>query len=287
MSAIDAKQVMDLRRRTGLGIMDCKRALTVTAGDVEAAIDELRKAGALKAAKKLTRLASDGLLVTHVSAAGDFGLMAEINCETDFVARDDNFVNFTQQVLRRAVELRSDDVDEVMQGDLEEARQQAVQKLGENIALRRIALIEAGPGELGCYLHGNQRLGALVAVAGGDEALRRDLAMHIVASAPLVVAGEDMPEELLARERAIYLAQAEQSGKPAEIAEKMVNGRLRKFLAEHSLLQQPFVKDPDQEVGKLLSAAAASVSAFSRLEVGEGLTDPEAAENGATPSGVN
>ena len=268
---MSASQVKELRERTGLGLLECKKALAAAGGDIEAAIEELRKSSGMKAAKKAGRTAADGIVAAKIAEDGSYGIVVEVNSETDFVARDDNFLSFVATVADKAFELRTDDVAEVAGGAIEEARQALVQKIGENISVRRVAVVSATSGVVGGYVHGNKRIAVLVELKGGDQDLARDVAMHVAAVSPAVVAPEDMPEDLIAKEREIFTAQAQESGKSAEIIEKMIDGRIRKYLAENSLTEQPFVKDPDTTVGKLVKGAGAEVASFSRFEVGEGI----------------
>ena len=278
MANITAGMVKELRERTGLGMMDCKRALTEAEGDMNKAIDDLRKASGIKAAKKASRVASEGVVLTKIAEDGNFGVIIEVNSETDFAARDDNFLGFSQQVLELAYSKREADVAALLGAGLEDARSALVQKIGENCNLRRVErlqLTDESTGIVESYVHSNNRIAVLISVTGGDEALARDVAMHIAAVNPLVVRAEDVPKEEIAKETEIYSAQARESGKPEEIIEKMISGRLRKFVAEVSLLEQPFVKDPDVTVGKLLKDAGASVVHFVRFEVGEGIEKEE------------
>jgi elongation factor Ts len=268
---MSATLVKELRERTGLGLLECKKALTAANGDIEAAIEELRKSSGMKAAKKAGRTAADGVVAARVADDGSYGVLVEVNSETDFVARDSSFLAFVGQVIDAAFSKRETDVAALMEGELEEARQALVQKIGENIGVRRIAINSADDGVVGAYVHGNSRIAVLVELKSGDQDLARDVAMHVAAVNPQVVAPQDMPEELVEKEKEIYTAQALESGKPPEIVEKMIGGRIKKFLAENSLLEQPFVKDPDTTVGKLVSSAGASVVAYSRFEVGEGI----------------
>jgi len=268
---MSAALVKELRERTGLGLLECKKALAEAGGDIEKAIEELRKSSGMKAAKKAGRTAADGVVLARVSEDGSYGMVVEVNSETDFVARDDNFLGFANSVAAAALSARTTDVAAVMEGDLEAARESLVQKIGENIGVRRIDAIDAGDGVVGAYVHGNNRIAVLVALQGGDQDLARDVAMHVAAVNPQVVSPDDMPQELIEKEKEIYTAQALESGKPAEIVEKMIGGRIKKFLAENSLVEQAFVKDPDTTVGKLVKAAGASVTAFIRFEVGEGI----------------
>jgi elongation factor Ts len=268
---MSAALVKELRERTGLGLLECKKALAEAGGDIEKAIEELRKSSGMKAAKKAGRTAADGVVLARVSEDGSYGMVVEVNSETDFVARDDNFLGFANSVAAAALSARTTDVAAVMEGDLEAAREGLVQKIGENIGVRRIDAIDAGDGVVGAYVHGNNRIAVLVALQGGDQDLARDVAMHVAAVNPQVVSPDDMPQELIEKEKEIYTAQALESGKPAEIVEKMIGGRIKKFLAENSLVEQAFVKDPETTVGKLVKAAGASVTAFIRFEVGEGI----------------
>jgi elongation factor Ts len=267
MAQISASLVKELRERTGLGMMECKKALVEQNGDIEAAIDHLRKSSGMKAAKKAGRVAADGV----IRAKG--GYLVEINSETDFVARDDNFAAFADNVAEAVAAAGTTDVAAVMSGDLEAAREALVQKIGENISVRRIAGVSADV--VGDYVHGNNRIGVLVALKGGDEALARDIAMHVAAVNPQFVKADDVPGDVVEKEKEIFSAQAAESGKPAEIIEKMVVGRVKKFLAEICLVDQPFVKDPDLTVGKLVANAGAEVVEFVRFEVGEGIEKEE------------
>ena len=275
MANISAAMVKELRERTGLGMMDCKKALVAAEGDLERAIEDLRKASGLKAAKKAGRTAAEGVVLTRQSDDDRLGVIVEINSETDFVARDDNFLAFARDVLDRAFETRETDVAKLMSEGLEEAREALVQKIGENINVRRVAVLEAPEGAVGSYVHGNNRIASLVALKGGDADAARDVAMHVAAANPMVVRGEDMPQDVLDKEKDIYAAQAAESGKPPEIVEKMIQGRIRKFVAELSLVDQPFVKDPDNTVAEMLKGAGADVVAFERFEVGEGIEKEE------------
>ena len=263
--------VKELRERTGLGMMECKKALKAADGDVEKAIQEMRKSSGMKAAKKAGRTAADGVVTTRISDDGSYGVLVEVNSETDFAARDSGFLGFVKTVVDTAYDGKQTDVATLMSGDLESAREALVQKIGENITVRRVELLNAETGIVGAYVHGNNRIAVLVALKGGDQDLAKDVAMHVAAVNPQVVSPEDMSEEAVAKEREIFTAQAQDSGKPAEIIEKMIGGRLKKFLAENSLLEQAFVKDPDVTVGKLVSAAGAEVVSFVRFEVGEGI----------------
>lgn len=275
MAAITAGMVKELRDRTGLGMMDCKKALTDAAGDMDQAIDYLRKNSSLKAAKKSSRTAADGLLGLRVADDGSYGVLVEVNIETDFAARHEKFIAFVDHVRDLVFERRSADVDALLAAGLATERDALVQEIGENISVRRAAVVEAAGGRVSSYLHQDNRKGTLVAVKGGDAELGRDLAMHITAVKPLVVAGSDVPAAVVAEERRIFAAQVEDSGKPADIIAKMVEGKVRKFLAESSLLEQPFVKDANVKVGQLLTQKKATCTGFTRFEVGDGIDKVE------------
>ena len=268
---MSAALVKELRERTGLGLLECKKALAEADGDIEAAIEALRKSSGMKAAKKAGRTAADGVVAIQTAADGGFGAMGEVDSETDFVARDENFLGFVNSVVSKAFDERLDDVAALAGGETEDARQALVQKIGENISVRRVVTYQAAEGVIGGYVHGNNRIAVLVSLKGGSEELARDVAMHVAAVNPQVVSPDDMPEQQVAKEREIYVAQAQDSGKPPEIIEKMVDGRVRKFLSENSLTEQAFVKDPDTTVGKLVAGAGAEVLGFTRFEVGEGI----------------
>jgi elongation factor Ts len=268
---MSAALVKELRERTGLGLLECKKALAAAGGDIDKAIEELRKSSGMKAAKKAGRTAADGVVRTRIADDGSYGVVVEVNSETDFVARDENFLGFVDKVVEAAFNGKQTDVEALMAGELEESREALVQKIGENIGVRRIELVNADAGVVGAYVHGNNRIAVLVELKGGDQDLARDVAMHVAAVNPQVVSPEDMPEDVLNKEKEIYTAQAAESGKPPEIIEKMIGGRVKKFLAENSLVEQAFVKDPDLTVGKLVSAQGAEVASFIRYEVGEGI----------------
>ena len=268
---MSASQIKELRERTGLGLLECKKALKAANGDIDAAIEELRKSSGMKAAKKAGRTAADGVVAARVADDGSYGVIVEVNSETDFVARDEGFLGFVKRVLDAAFAARNDDVAALMAGELESAREALVQKIGENIGVRRVAIVDAAAGVVGAYVHGNKRIAVLVELQAGDQDLARDVAMHVAAVNPQVVKPDDMPQDLVDKEKEIYTAQALDSGKPPEIVEKMIGGRIRKFLSENSLVEQPFVKDPDMTVGKLVAAAGAGVASFARFEVGEGI----------------
>jgi len=272
---ITAELVKTLRERTGAGMMECKAALVETAGDIDQAADTLRKKGIAKADKKAGRIAAEGTIASALSADGRQGVLVEVNCETDFVASGDDFRRFADEVAQAALALKGDSLEDLLAARLpggesvEEMRRGLIARIGENIGVRRFARL-ASPGRLGRYLHRN-RIGVLVAYEGGDPALGQDLAMHIAASKPVAVKAADVPADAVAKEREIFAAQAASEGKPPHIVEKMIEGRVRKYLAEITLLGQPFVKDADQTVEKLLAASGAQVLAFVRLEVGEGI----------------
>ncbi len=277
MANITASMVKELRERTGLGMMDCKKALAEAGGDMDKAIEDLRKASGLKAAKKASRVAAEGVVMTRIAEEGNYGVMVEVNSETDFVARDDNFLQFAEQTVDAAFTNKEADVPAILDNGLEDARQALVQKIGENINLRRVSRVELEGGTAGVvesYIH-NNKIGVLIALQGGNETLARDVAMHVAAVNPMVVRAEDIPEDVLAKEADIYAAQAKESGKPEEIVNKMIEGRLRKYKEEVSLLDQAFVKDPDTKVGALLKDADADVISYVRFEVGEGIEKEE------------
>ena len=273
--AVSAAMVKELRDRTGLGMMECKKALNEANGDIELAIEELRKSSGMKAAKKAGRTAADGVVATKVAEDGSYAVVVEVNSETDFVARDDGFLAFVDKVANKAFADKQDDVAAVMAGELEEAREALVQKIGENISVRRVSVLAADSGVVDTYVHSNNRIAVLVALKGGDAELARDVAMHVAAVNPRVAKQEDMPQEEVDKEREIFTAQAQESGKPAEIIEKMIEGRIRKFLSENALVDQPFVKDPELTVGKLLKNGGAEIQTFIRFEVGEGIEKEE------------
>jgi elongation factor Ts len=272
--AVTAAMVKDLRDRTGAGMMECKNALVETDGDIEAAIEHLRKSGLAQADKKAGRTAAEGKIALAVSDDNRKAVLVEVNCETDFVAKDENFMAFAQSVADNALALEGVALETLMESSIgdqsvEEARQALVVKIGENIQVRRV-IGRSTDGVLGAYVHGG-KIGVLVELNGGDEPLARDIAMHVAAMSPGFVSPDDVPGEVIAKEKEILIAQAQDSGKPAEIIEKMVSGRLRKHLSEITLLGQAFVKDSDLTVEKLLSQAGAQVRGFDRLEVGEGI----------------
>ncbi|MGM0677040.1 translation elongation factor Ts [Ectothiorhodospira marina] len=272
---ITASMVKELRETTGAGMMECKKALTAANGDMDAAIEQMRKSGAAKAVKKADRVAAEGQVMVANSDDHRRAAIVEVNCETDFVAKDENFKAFVAQVAEQALAQQPADVDALMalsgpEGSLEETRAALVAKIGENVQVRRFELFASEDGELAHYLHGT-RIGVVVEMVGGNQDLARDVAMHIAASHPVCVDESQVPQDLLQKEEAVFRAQAEESGKPAEIIDKMITGRIKKYLSEVTLLGQPFVKDPDQTVGQMLKAAGAQVRQFARFEVGEGI----------------
>lgn len=284
--AITAKQVKELRDRTAAGMMDCKKALVEADGDIELAIENMRKSGAIKAAKKAGRIAAEGVVLAKTE--GKVALIIEINCETDFVAMDKNFLAFANTVADVALANKVSDVAALSELaydaeiNVETARANLVAKIGENISVRRAQIIEGD--NLGAYVHSG-KIGVVSVLKGGDATLAKDIAMHVAAASPTYVKPEDVPAEVVAKEKEIQLQIAIDSGKPAEIAEKMVTGRMAKFTGEVSLTGQPFVKDPSIKVAKLLKDAGADVETFIRLEVGEGIEKKEedfAAEVAAT-----
>ncbi|MFO7579068.1 MAG: translation elongation factor Ts [Nitrosomonas halophila] len=275
MAEITASMVKELRELTGLGMMECKKALSEADGDMKAAEDLLRIKSGAKASKAAGRIAAEGVVSGFVSADGKRGALVEINCETDFVAKNEDFINFAKSLAQLMVDRNVSDVAALTEmalsegGTVEAARKALVMKLGENISLRRGANYET-EGQLAMYLHGS-RIGVLLDYSGGDEVLGKDLAMHVAASKPVCVSSDQVSADLLARERQIFAAQAAESGKPANIVEKMVEGRVAKYLAEVTLLGQPFVKNPEQTVEKLLAEKSAKVNRFALFVVGEGI----------------
>jgi elongation factor Ts len=276
MAEISAKLVMELRERTGAGMMECKKYLIATNGDIEEAIIEMRKAGGAKADKKADRIASQGGVFVAQSIDKHTAVMLEVNSETDFVARDEHFIVFGNKAAEVALNTKINDISHLgsqaidSENTIELARQGLVAKIGENIQLRRFELMNSKNGAVGYYLHGS-RIGVLVALSTNNEALAKDIAMHIAATKPLVVSHEQVSPELIQNERDIFNAQAKESGKPQEIIDKMIEGRINKFIDEISLLGQPFIKDPNIKVGQLLKDNDAEVLAFVRYEVGEGI----------------
>ncbi len=274
--AITAAQVKELRERTGVGMMECKKALEAANGDIEKAIDEMRKSGLAKAAKKAGRTAAEGAVV--IAEQGQEIAIVEVNCETDFVGRDASFLAFAKQVADNALAHKTQEVKELLATTagattLDEVRAGLVAKIGENINVRRCVLITAVD-QVGSYLH-NDKIGVVVSLTGGDANLARDIAMHIAASKPEVINPDEVDAEKIAREKEIFMAQAAESGKPADIVEKMVEGKIKKFLNDVSLVGQAFIKNPDITVGALLKQHNAKVTHFTRFEVGEGIEKQE------------
>ena len=275
---ITASMVKELRERTGAGMMACKRALAESSGDMDAAIELMRKSGLAQADKKAARIAAEGIITVSVSPDQTAAALVEVNCETDFVAKGEEFKNFANNVAKRVLSDAPLDVDALGQlpltdtsdHSIEAERRELVAKIGENIRVRRFDRRASQGGQLGVYVHGG-RIGVLVEIQGADATLAKDIAMHVAASRPVCVTEGEVPRDVLDKEREILLAQAEGSGKPANIIEKMVDVRLKKFLAEITLNGQAFVKDPNKAVGKLLAEAHASVNGFVRYAVGEGL----------------
>jgi elongation factor Ts len=287
--------VKELRERTGAGMMDCKKALGETDGDLDAAVQLLRTSGAAKADKKAGRVAAEGVVSIYISDDNKLGVIVEVNSETDFVAKGDEFQGFAAAIAATIANQNPADVDALnaMQLDsgetVDEARRNLIAKLGENMTVRRFERIEAqGDATVSSYQHG-LKIGVIMASSGGRDDLGRDLAMHIAASRPVCIATGDVPEDVVAKEKEVFIAQAQESGKPPEIIEKMITGRINKFLNEVALEGQAYVKDPDQKVGKLLKSENASVQGFSRIEVGEGIekkVEDFAAEVAAQVKGV-
>lgn len=278
---ITAAQVKELRELTGEGMMECKKALVESNGDIEAAIQAMRKAGAKNANKKAGRIAAEGIVVTKLTADEKTALIAEINCETDFVGRDENFLNFANNVAEQALAAKETNVEAITRlpfqagsdVTIEQARQELVAKIGENVQIRRVVILNSDH-PIAQYRHGN-KIGVLVKLDNNNNELGKDVAMHITASRPEAISADEISADLIAKEREIFVAQAADSGKPPEIVAKMVDGRISKFLNEVCLLGQPFVKDPTISVGALLSKANTKILAFVRFEVGEGIEKRE------------
>ncbi|MBI5447783.1 MAG: elongation factor Ts [Gammaproteobacteria bacterium] len=276
--SISAQLIKELRERTGAGMMECKGALVAANGDIDSAVTELRKKGQAKADKKADRVVAEGMLVLKAAADQRHAVLVEVNCETDFVARDESFKEFAEASAIRALETGVQSVEALLAQPLlqnqpetiEQARQALIGQIGENIQVRRIHSLVAKLGVIATYMHGT-RIGVMVELVGGDAQLGRDLAMHIAASKPSVISSEEVSADLIEKEKEIFMAQAAQSGKPAAIIEKMIAGRLSKFVDEVSLLGQPFIRDPGVTVGALLKKANATVVQFVRFEVGEGI----------------
>ncbi|MGH1372813.1 MAG: translation elongation factor Ts [Cellvibrionaceae bacterium] len=270
MAAISASLVKELRERTGLGMMECKKALKETDGDINVAIENLRKASGLKAEKKAGRTAAEGVVAVKVADDNSYGVVVEVNSETDFAARDENFLGFVSTAVEAAFTGKTADVV----AGLEDQRQALVQKIGENIGFRRGAVVEGAV--VGAYVHSNSKIAVLVELEGGNGEVARDVAMHIAAVNPRVINTDDMPAEELEKEKDIIKAQPDMAGKPENIVEKMMVGRINKFLKENSLTEQPFVKNPDVTVGQLVKDAGASIKSMVRYEVGDGIVVEEA-----------
>jgi elongation factor Ts len=269
MSNISASQVKELREKTGLGLMDCKKALEEANGDLDLAVEELRKTSGLKASKKSSRSAADGLI--GIKSFDGKSFMVEINCETDFVARDDSFNLFMQEVLEIVSTNGDKSLEELLKSGIEEKREKLVQKLGENIVVRRATASVDNSDSSGVYLHSNNKIGTIISLKGGTEEVAKDIAMHAAATDPMAISPSDIPEDVIEKEREIYKAQSEESGKPADIVEKMIEGKIRKFLSEVSLTEQDFVKDPGLRINDILKDNDASIIGFTRFEVGEGI----------------
>jgi|TARA_B100001013_G_C24589603_1_gene434211 elongation factor Ts len=269
MTEISASLVKELRERTGMGMMDCKQALLETNGDITQAIEELRKSSGIKASKKAGRSAADGIL--QIQLVNSIGFMVEINCETDFVAKDGSFVEFSEEVIKTFSSGEYLELDQLMEGDLSDKREKLVQKLGENIVVRRVFISDDSADHTGIYLHSNKKIACIVCLKGGNEEVAKDIAMHIAATDPLAITPQDIPEETVKKEKEIFEAQSADSGKPEEIIVKMVEGKVKKFLSEVSLTEQDFVKDPGLKIKSLLDKNQAEVIQFKRFEVGEGI----------------
>ena len=269
MTEISASLVKELRERTGMGMMDCKQALLETNGDITQAIEELRKSSGIKASKKAGRSAADGIL--QIQLVNSIGFMVEINCETDFVAKDGSFVEFSEEVIKTFSSGEYLELDQLMEGDLSDKREKLVQKLGENIVVRRVFISDDSADHTGIYLHSNKKIACIVCLKGGNEEVAKDIAMHIAATDPLAITPQDIPEETVKKEKEIFEAQSADSGKSAEIIVKIVEGKVKKFLSEVSLTEQDFVKDPGLKIKSLLDKNQAEVIQFKRFEVGEGI----------------
>ena len=267
---IKASQVKELRDMTGVAMMECKKALVECSGDIEKALDLLRSNSALKAEKKAARVAADGVLRVHVG--DDYSTLIEINSETDFAAKDENFIKFADDVQKFISENKLTDIADIQASEVEDKRKALVQTIGENIQLRRLETIEySSEMNTSSYIHADSKLGSIVVISGGDETLAKDIAMHVAAFNPLCLSEADIDPQILEREKAIYMVQAEESGKPKEIMEKMIEGKLKRFLSEVSLLSQNFVKDPEVTIQNLLDSNNAKIESYTRLKVGEGI----------------
>ena len=273
---VTAKMVKELRDRTGAGMMDCKKALVEVGGDIEKAAQFLRERGSANADKKAGRITADGKIAQHISSDSKYGVLVEINCETDFVARDASFVAFASEVADYIAENRPDSLQSLLDGVLtsgeriEAAKNSLISVIGENISVRRFETVQTVSGTVYGYLHG-QKIGVLISVVGGSGELGRDLAMHIAASNPIAIDESGISREELDREKKIFLTQAEESGKPKTVIEKIVEGKIKKYINEKTLLGQQFVKDTEITVGDLLERHNAQVEGFTRYELGEGL----------------
>ena len=269
MSEISASLVKELRERTGMGMMDCKQALVTTKGDISLAIEELRKSSGIKASKKAGRSAADGVIRVEISNSKAF--MVEINCETDFVAKDESFMEFSDDVLNTLCSGDFHEVEQLMKGDLQDKREKLIQKLGENIVVRRIFQSDDTADHTGVYLHSNKKIACVTSLRGGNDEAAKNIAMHIAATDPLAISPNDIPVEILEKEKEIFEAQSADSGKSKDIVVKMVEGKIKKFLSEVSLTEQDFVKDPGVKIKSLLDENNAQVIQFKRFEVGEGI----------------
>ncbi len=278
--AITASMVKELRERTGSGMMDCKKALSEANGDMEVAIDLMRASGAAKAAKKSGRIAAEGLVKVNVSDNGKIATILEVNSETDFVTKGDMFINFVDALGELALKTTPANIDEFLTQTMEDgtslevAREELVTNTGENISIRRVTTINAGDGVLGIYKHG-ERIAVITVLEGGDGVLAKDISMHIAASNPECITEAELSADILEREKAIFIEQARESGKPDNIIEKMISGRMKKFVNEITLYGQNFVKDPNTTVGELVKSKGAIVKSFVRFEVGEGIEKKE------------
>jgi len=269
MSEISASLVKELRERTGIGMMDCKQALVTAKGDISLAIEELRKSSGIKASKKAGRSAADGVIRVEINNSKAF--MVEINCETDFVAKDESFMEFSDEVLNTLSSGDFHEVEQLMKGDLQDKREKLIQKLGENIVVRRMFQSDDSADHTGVYLHSNKKIACVTSLRGGNDEAAKDIAMHIAATDPLAISPNDIPIEILEKEKEIFEAQSADSGKPKDIVVKMVEGKVKKFVSEVSLTEQDFVKDPGVKIKSLLDKNNAQVIQFKRFEVGEGI----------------
>ena len=269
MSEISASLVKELRERTGMGMMDCKQALVTAKGDISLAIEELRKSSGIKASKKAGRSAADGVIRVEINNSKAF--MVEINCETDFVAKDESFIEFSDDVLNTLCSGDFHEVEQLMKGDLQDKREKLIQKLGENIVVRRMFQSDDTADHTGVYLHSNKKIACVTSLRGGNDEAAKNIAMHIAATDPLAISPNDIPVEILEKEKEIFEAQSADSGKSKDIVVKMVEGKIKKFLSEVSLTEQDFVKDPGVKIKSLLEKNNAQVIQFKRFEVGEGI----------------